>query len=66
MSRKDQNMFEVETEALTVQDVAKILNVNATTIRKLIRNKNIGAIRVGGAIRIPKSKLLEFMGDSMY
>ncbi|MFQ6058034.1 MAG: helix-turn-helix domain-containing protein [Anaerolineae bacterium] len=42
-------------EVFTISDVAKIFKLSVTTIRQLIRDGELPAIRIGRNYRIPKS-----------
>lgn len=45
----------------TVEEVAKTLRVSPPTVRKLIREGQLKAVRVGVQIRIPKEELDRFL-----
>ena len=47
---------------LNVDEVADILGVTGKTIRHLIKTGNLGSIKVGRLIRIPKDRLVEYLG----
>lgn len=47
---------------LSVDEVADILAVTGKTIRHLIKAGDIGSIKVGRLIRIPKDRLVEYLG----
>lgn len=49
---------------LNVNEVAEILGVAPKTVRKLIAEKQIVAIKVGRLIRIPKDRLIDFLGGA--
>ena len=49
---------------MSVGDVAEILGVTAATVRKLIEKKQLVGIRVGRLIRIPKDRLLDYLGKA--
>lgn len=50
---------------LTVEEVAEQLRVNQDTVRRLIRNKELEAIDMGGraGYRIPESALERFINQ---
>ena len=48
---------------LSVSDVAKILAVSPDTIRKLIRNNCLHAIKIGKRYKITKNQLLNYLGE---
>lgn len=45
---------------LSVPEVAEILGVTSGTVRKLIREKQLVAIKVGRLLRIPKDRLIDY------
>lgn len=45
---------------LSVADVAKILGVAESTVRKMIKEKQLVAIKVGRLFRIPKDRLIDY------
>ena len=47
---------------LSVDEVADILGVTGNTIRHLTRAGELGSIKVGRLIRIPKDRLVEYLG----
>ena len=47
---------------LSVDEVADILGVTGKTIRHLIKAGDLGSIKVGRLIRIPKDRLVEYLG----
>lgn len=46
---------------LSVDEVADILGVTGKTIRRLIKVGEIGSIKVGRLIRVPKDRLIEYL-----
>jgi excisionase family DNA binding protein len=60
------NMMEKYLEnyplVLSVDEVADILGVTGKTIRHLIKAGDLGSIKVGRLIRIPKDRLVEYLG----
>ena len=53
-----------EREFLTMQEVADILRVNKVTIREMIRNGQLSAVRVGKSrLRISHQQLEEFINS---
>ena len=55
--------------ALTVEEVSEILRVSTKTVYKLIKEKNLPAVKVGRENRIAKSHLINYLrqidkGDS--
>ncbi len=50
-----------EIELLTIKDVAELLKVSTTTIRRLQQGRHLPFIKVGGAVRFAKSDLAEYL-----
>ena len=46
---------------LNVDEVAAILGVTGRTVRHLIKAGDIGSIKVGRLIRIPKDRLIDYL-----
>ena len=46
---------------LTVYEVAEHLRVNHNTVRRLINEKKLKAVRIGNAIRIQEPDLAEYL-----
>ena len=50
--------------ALSISDVAEILNITPATVRRHIKNKDLPYIRIGRLVRIPKDSLIGYLhGD---
>lgn len=50
--------------ALSISDVAEILNITPATVRRHIKNKDLPYIRIGRLVRIPKDSLIAYLhGD---
>ena len=50
--------------ALSISDVAEILNVTPATIRRHIKKNDLPHIKVGRLVRIPKDSLIDLLhGD---
>ena len=50
--------------ALSISDVAEILNVTPATIRRHIKKNDLPHIKLGRLVRIPKDSLIDFLhGD---
>ncbi len=47
--------------ALSVEDVAQILRVSTKTVYKIIRNKEIPAVKIGREYRIAKSAVVDHL-----
>lgn len=56
-------LFEKYPEILNVTDVAGILGVSPNTVRKLIKENTIRAVKVGKRYRITKNKLLAYLDE---
>ena len=48
---------------LNINEVAEILGVTPNTIRKLVKNNSIHAVKVGKRYKITKTKLLNYLGE---
>lgn len=53
------------TDILTVNDMAKELNVTTRTIRNYLSEGKIQGVKIGGQWRFPKSELHKFFGESV-
>lgn len=50
--------------ALSISDVAEILNVTPATVRRYIKKNDLPHIKVGRLVRIPKDSLIDCLhGD---
>ena len=50
--------------ALSISDVAEILNVTPATVRRHIKKNDLPHIKVGRLVRIPKDSLISYLyGD---
>ncbi len=49
---------------LRVEDVQTILGVARSSAYALVKNGSLRSVRVGRSIRIPKSELMRFLGES--
>lgn len=52
-------------QLLTVDEIAFILNVSTQTVRRLIKDKQINACKVGKNYRVSWDSLNEFMKKSL-
>lgn len=48
-------------QMLRVSEVAKLLQVDRSTLYKLIQSGEIPAVRIAGRIRVPENKLIDRM-----
>jgi excisionase family DNA binding protein len=48
---------------LTVQEVAEVLRVSTMTVYRLIKNGDLGAVRVGKAYRVREDDLDAFIAN---
>lgn len=53
-----------DIQLLTIQDVAKLLNVSASTVRRLQSDRRIPFIKVGGCVRFTKDDIIAFLKKS--
>jgi excisionase family DNA binding protein len=50
--------------ALSISDVAEILNITPATVRRHIKSNDLPHIKVGRLVRIPKDSLIRYLhGD---
>ena len=49
---------------LGVNDVAEILGVTSRTVRKMVKDRQIGSLRIGKRIKIPKDKLIDYLNTA--
>ena len=52
-------------EILTVKELARILKTTRQQVRKMIRNGEIPAVKVGREWRIPREYLKEFIEENI-
>ena len=48
-------------ELLTIKDVAKLLKVSQTSVRRLQQGRHLPFIKVGGSIRFAKTDIFEYL-----
>ena len=48
-------------ELLTIKDVAKLLKVSQTSVRRLQQGRHLPFIKVGGSIRFAKCDIAEYL-----
>lgn len=48
-------------ELLTIKDVAELLKVSQSTVRRLQQGRHLPFIKVGGSIRFTKSDIVEYL-----
>ena len=48
---------------LSIAEVAEILSITPATVRKHIKNKELPCIKVGRLVRIPKSRLIDYLEE---
>lgn len=51
----------MQTKLLSVQEVARVLNIKEDRAYKLIRAGNLPSVRIGRLIRVDESKLLSWI-----
>ena len=54
-----------ELEVLTVKEAAEMLRTTCQQIRKMIANKELGAVKVGREWRIPTKSITAFFEENM-
>lgn len=48
-------------ELLTIKDVAELLKVSKSSVRRLQQGRHLPFVKVGGSIRFAKSDLVEYL-----
>lgn len=48
-------------ELLTIGDVAKLLKVSSSTVRRLQQGRQLPFIKVGGSVRFNKDDIIDFL-----
>lgn len=51
-------------EYLTPREVARLLQVNEKTVRRMVGRGLLDAIRVGGRLRIPHTEVARYMSEA--
>lgn len=51
---------------MTVKDVAVELDVHVMTVRRLIREQKLDAVRIGRLVKVRRSSLVEYLERNMY
>lgn len=52
-----------EPEFLLVDEVAALLRVSSMTIYRLVKRRELGAVKVGDSIRIPRAAVEEYLAQ---
>ena len=50
-----------DIEILTIKDVAELLKVSVSSIRRLQGGRNLPFFKVGGSVRFAKSDIIEYL-----
>ena len=58
MENKTQN---TTIELLTIEDVAKLLRVSPSTVRRLQQGRRLPFIKIGGSVRFAKDDIIDFL-----
>lgn len=53
-------------DVLTISDLQRLLNVGRSTAYRLVSSGEIGCVRIGRAIRIPKKFVAVFLENSTF
>jgi excisionase family DNA binding protein len=48
-------------ELMTIQEVAELLRVSASSVRRLQQGRHLPFIKVGGSVRFAKDDILDFL-----
>ena len=59
-------MFTQYPDIMSVNDLRSALGIGRNKAYELVSSGTIRSIKIGSAIRIPKSSLLDFVGESDY
>lgn len=59
----DNAIYEYD-EVFTVSDFARVFKLSESAVRSLIRQKKIGAIKIGGRYRIPRKTIDRFFSQA--
>lgn len=52
---------DLSAELLRIEDVAERMKVSTRTVRRLIANRRLRAVRDRGIVRVPKASLLDYV-----
>lgn len=55
-----------DIEFYSIDEISEILGLSNQTIRKLIKNEKLFAIKLGRVYRIPRSSLIELKTNKSY
>jgi len=50
-----------DVEILTIKDVAELLKVSVSSIRRLQGGRNLPFFKIGGSVRFAKSDIVEYL-----
>jgi excisionase family DNA binding protein len=50
-------------ELLTIKEVAELLKVSQTSVRRLQQGRHLPFIKVGGSVRFDKSDIINFLKE---
>lgn len=70
LSRRLAEVIEVEhlstdlPSLLTIPDAAGVLGVSVSTVRRLVRYRYLGAVRVGRSVRIERSEVARYITEN--
>lgn len=59
-------MFDKYPDVMTVQQVQEALSVGRNKVYQLVKENKIQPLRIGNVIRIPKSRLIDYILLSQY
>ena len=59
-------LFDREPDVMSVPKVAELLDVSPITVRREIARGNLEVIHIGSAVRITKTALLRYVGETGY
>ena len=62
--RRESVALRVEPSLLTIPDAAGVLGVSVSTVRRLVRYRYLGAVRVGRSVRIERSEVARYITEN--
>lgn len=57
-------MFERFNDVVTVEELAKMLNIGRNTAYELVRSEEVASLKIGRQIRISKQAVLDYINNN--
>lgn len=57
-------MFERFNDVVTVEELAKMLNIGRNTAYELVRSEEVASLKIGRQIRISKQAVLDYISNN--